>query len=215
MSINKLFLLEIKELKYNRLKLLEIFNQVKSYARVKGLPWNSNDSLEIDDANCIVIQYGDYMIADPSKKSLSCNLLAFPYIQNLVNRLNFSHEISPGNVDILWYRKGASFQPHVDHYAASTMMFPIDPEDADAPIDFYYEKSIALEQGVAQHFGNVLTDKNIIYSHQYSTSYPTIFNSHWIHGVKNVSRDRVYFRIRINENFSSIKEKYKQGTLLK
>jgi hypothetical protein len=214
MSIEKLFLLEVREIEYDRLKLLEIFNQVKSRARIKGLPWSADTPVDINTADCVVIQYGDHMMADPTQSHLSCNLLDYDYIGQLVKRLNFSHEISAGNLDILWYRTGASFEPHVDHYAHSTMMFPILPDDAGAPIDFYYKADLALQKGTAQNFNSILTDKDIIYTHRYSTHYPTIFNSHWVHGVKNVPNERVYLRIRINEDFNSIFKKYKNGVLL-
>jgi hypothetical protein len=211
------YLIEILELKYDRNVLLEIFNQSKEYARLKGLKWRETPKslVEIEKATSVVIQYGDYMMLDSNKSNLSYNFLQHDYIKNLVNNLNFSHEITPGNIDIIWYRPGFEFEPHTDHYAASTMMWPIFPEDGGQPIDFYYKKDLEIKKGEAAEFKNKVSLEDIIYTHNYSTTYPTIFNSHWIHGIRKVANERAFLRLRINENFESIVEKYKNGKLIK
>lgn len=206
--------LEIKELVYDRLELLKIFEQTKTFARVKGLPWRNRPDkvVSTENAKCVVIQHGEHMMLDESKKDLSCNLLKFPYIEQLVSRLNFEHKITAGNVDIIWYRPGFKFEPHTDNYAYSTMMWPIVPEDGGAPVDFYHREGIEIK--IPGEY-KMLTDNDITLTHYYSTEYPTVFNSHVIHGVREVKYERAYFRLRINEDFISIREKYKNGKLLK
>lgn len=206
-------IIELTELTYDKSKLLEIFEQTKQYARVKGLPWRDrpNRVAEVSDAKCVVIQHGDHMMLDNTKADLSCNLLEFDYIKSLVSRLNFSHKITPGNVDIIWYRPGFKFEPHTDNYAYSTMMWPIIPDDGGAPIDFYYKAGVEIK--IPGEY-KMLSDTDIALTHYYSTSYPTIFNSHAIHGVRSVNTERAYFRLRINESFADLSRKYKTGELI-
>lgn len=207
-------ILELTDFNYDRLKLLEVFEKTKHLARVKGLPWRDRPTkvLTVENAKCVVIQYGEHMMLDQNKTDLSCNLLEFPYVSELVNRLNFSHKITPGNVDIIWYRPGFKFDPHTDNYAYSTMMWPIIPEDGGAPLDVYYRQGVEIT--IPGEY-KMLNDSDIVLTHYYSTTYPTIFNSHMIHGIKAVENERAYFRLRINESFESIVNKYKNGNLLK
>lgn len=210
-------ILEIPELCYDRQVLLDVFEQCKGYGRLKGLKWRETPKQLIDfqEAKCVVIQYGENMMLDGSKTNLSYNFLQHQYLKDIMQQLNFTHEISAANIDMIWYRPGFEFEPHVDHYAASTMMWPIIPESGGAPIDFYYSDKVKLEAGVAAGFKDTITIDNLIHTHYYSTTFPTIFNSHWIHGIRKVDHQRVYLRLRINEAFDSIVQKYNSGTLIK
>lgn len=211
-----LFLLEIPEMQFDRTQLLEIFNHAKPYARLKGLVWKKKPTLltSIDNAKCVVIQFGEYMMLDKNKTDLSYNFLQHSYIKDMMKRLKFNHEITAGNIDIIWYRPGFRFEPHVDHYASSTMMWPIFPADGGAPIDFYYNENVKIEAGVAAGLEGIITEKDLIHTHYYNTTYPTIFNSHWIHGVRPITEERAYLRLRINESFESIVNKYNKKELV-
>ena len=58
--------LELKELPYDRLKLVEIFEETKKYSRVKGLPWDSiRGYIKAEDCDCVTIQADDHMIFNP------------------------------------------------------------------------------------------------------------------------------------------------------
>ena len=216
MNLNN-FILEIPELVYDQKELVSIFDQCKPYGRIKGLKWRKKPRkiVSIEDATCLVIQYGENMMLDLSKKDLSYDLLQHSYIKNIIEKFNFSHRIDSGNIDILWYRSGFEFEPHVDHYAAATMMWPIIPATGGAPIDFYSLDKVKYTPGEAGGFRDILNADDIIYTHYYNTTFPTIFNSHWIHGVRRIDHERVYLRLRINESFDSIVKKYKNGTLIK
>jgi hypothetical protein len=211
------FILELPELVYSRQELEDIFNQCKQFGRLKGLKWREKPRtlIELDQATCLVIQYGDNMMLDESKNNLSYNFMQHDCIRNVVKRLNFNHAISPSNIDMLWYRPGFEFEPHVDHYAAATMMWPIIPESGGAPIDFYHNDKVTFTPGEPAAFKDIITTDDLIYTHYYNTTYPTIFNSHQIHGVRTVDHVRVYLRLRINEAFDSIVQKYNSGTLIK
>lgn len=207
---------------YDRTILLDIFNQAKPYARIKGLGWRDNGILKQWDpatAPAAVIYSGDYMNIDPTKKDLNYDFLQHSYIRKIVEEINFDKPINSNNIDIVWYRPGFEFEPHIDHYALSTLMWPIVPEDGGAPIDFYYNSNIDLnafiQSGKPAGFKNQVTDADIIDTHYYSTTSPTIFNSLWIHGVRPVKEERAYLRLRINESFQSILRKHLTGTLIR
>lgn len=210
------YILEVQQLPYSRQELLSIFRHSKSYARLKGLKWRDRPKhlTSIEMATCLVIQYGENMMLDSSKSNLSYDFMQHEYIRNMMEKLNFSHKITAENIDIIWYRPGFEFEPHVDHYAAATMMWPIIPETGGAPIDFYHSDKVVLEPGKPAGFKDIISKDDLIHSHYYSTEFPTIFNSHWIHGVRKVDHVRVYLRLRINESFESIVQKYKNGTLV-
>lgn len=211
------FLLEIPQLQFDRQQLLKIFNHAKPYARLKGLVWREKPSslISVDNATCLVIQFGEYLMLDNNKTDLSYDFLQHNCIKDIMKPLKFNHKITARNIDIIWYRPGFTFEPHVDHYAASTMMWPIFPADGGAPIDFYYNKDVKLEAGVAAGLAGIITEKDLIHTHYYNTTYPTIFNSHWIHGVRPVTEERAYLRLRINESFESIVDKYNNKALVK
>jgi hypothetical protein len=208
------FLLELTQLTYDRNKLKEIFNSVKSYARIKGLPWRGKPGVNLDTekAKCLVIQYGDHMMLDSTKSHLSYNLLENDYIKSLVSKINFGHRITENNIDIIWYRPGFVFEPHTDSYSHSTLMWPIYPDSGGAPIDFYEKEGVEIK--LPCEYKNIVSDSDIVYTHFYSTSYPTVFNSHKIHGVKSVNEERVYLRLRLNESFEDLMKKYKDGELI-
>jgi hypothetical protein len=208
------YLLELTELSYDRSQLKDIFDAVKSHARIKGLPWRGKPGVNLDTekAKCLVIQHGEHMMLDSTKAHLSYNLLTNDYIKSLVSKINFGHKITEHNIDIIWYRPGFVFEPHTDAYSHSTLMWPIYPDGGGAPIDFYHRDGIEIK--LPGEYKNIVTDNDIIYTHYYSTEYPTVFNSHRIHGVKSVNEDRVYLRLRLNESFDELLTKYKNGELI-
>lgn len=207
---------------YDRRVLLDVFEQAKPYARIKGLGWQDNSHLQawtVATAPAVVIYSGDYMNIDAGKKDLNYDFLQHRYIRTLVEQINLEKPINKNNIDIVWYRPGFCFEPHIDHYAMSTLMWPIVPEDGGAPIDFYYKSNIDLnafiKAGKPAGFKNQVTEADIIDTHYYSTTSPTIFNSLWIHGVRPVKEERAYLRLRINEPYETILRKHLTGTLIR
>lgn len=207
---------------YDRKALVDIFEQAKPYARIKGLGWRDNSELkawDVSSAPAVVIYSGEYMNIDEARKNLNYDFLQHRYIRQLVECINLNQRINKNNIDIVWYRPGFAFEPHIDHYAKSTLMWPIVPEDGGAPIDFYYRSDIDLvpliKSGKPAGFSNIVTDDDIIHTHYYSTTRPTVFNSLWIHGVRPVKEERVYLRLRINESYESLLNKHLTGTLIR
>lgn len=200
-------ILEIPEITYDKNELLKIYEQVKNYARVKYLPWSKTPSefIKNDESKALTIQYNDHGIRNPSDCNGGVNLLDFKYIRNLFSRFNL--KIHPENVSMLIYKEGYIFKPHVDGWAASVLMFPIISTSA---IDFYHEKDMQFESYKEYSMGY---DK-IIYSHYYKDASPTFFNSHIIHGVKPTTGFQVKLKVNLNEDFCSIRERYKDGPLV-
>jgi hypothetical protein len=215
------YVIEVNDLPYDRQQLVDIFEQAKPFARIKGLGWRNYEQIKlppVEQSAAVVIYSGDYMNLDPNRH-LNYNFLNHKYIKEMVQRLRFDHPITPNNIDMVWYRPGFEFEPHIDHYALSTMMWPVLPEDGGAPIDFYYNSDIDLQPLIKARkpagFKNQVSQEHIIETHYYSTSVPTIFNSVWIHGVRPVAQERIYLRLRINERFESLVSKIKNKTLVR
>lgn len=200
--------LEIPEITYDKFELLKIYEQVKDHARVKYLPWSktpNNEFVKPDEAKAVTIQYNDHEIRNPSEHGKGVNLLDFEYIRDLFS--NFNLKIHPASISMMIYKEGYVFKPHVDGWAASVLMFPIISTSA---IDFYHEKGMQFES----YKEYPIDYDKIIYSHYYNDIHPTIFNSHIIHGVKPTTDFQVKLKVNLNEDFYSIRERYKAGILL-
>jgi hypothetical protein len=206
-------ILEIPEIQYDKAELFKIYEQVKHHARVKYLPWveTPKEFKKIEDSRGAVIQCGDHEIRNPEYFGKGVNLLDFDYIKKIAERFRFKHPVYPGNVAILIYKENFIFKPHVDGYANSVVMLPIVVSETPSPIDFYHQPNMVFEQ-YKEYDG--IPDDSLIYSHQYSDNYATIFNSHVIHGVKPTTGFQVRLKININEPFESVREKYKNGELV-
>ena len=201
-------LLELPELTYDRSKLVEVFEQTKEYSRVKSLIWSTPSKNSIVSAKNVVIQSHDYMILKEEEQGKGINLLDFQYIKELVDRLDIP--VNHTNLDIMWNRPGFRFWPHVDRWAASVFVWPILADGEFNPIDFYnYSGEIIQDREYRQ-----LTDSDIALTHSYSDKHATVFNSHLVHGVRTVKNHRVFLRLRINEELSSIRHRYLNNKLI-
>jgi hypothetical protein len=203
-------ILELPELSYDKSKLNDIFETVKSYARVKSLPWIiPTTAQDAATARNVVIQSHDYMIMNNEDHGKGTSLLAIPYIREIMDKLNF--EIIDPHLDIMWNRPGFKFFPHTDGWAKSVFVWPIFSDGDYNPIDFYnYEDDVIINK----EYKN-LTSGDIFYTHHYSDCYPTVFNSHLIHGVDLVKNHRIFLRLRSDIPFSELRKKYHDKTLFK
>jgi hypothetical protein len=203
-------ILEIPEVSYDKNKLLEIYEQVKDYARVKYLPWRETpkEFIQKDNSKALVIQHTDNEIRNPNEFGKGANLLEFSYIRELTERFNFNRKIVSSDISMIVYKDGFTFKPHADGHAACVVMFPI---IVSSYIDFYHESNMVFES--YKEYDKMDYDK-IVHSHYYNETYATIFNSHVIHGVKPTKGFQVKLKINMNEQFHSVREKYKNGTLV-
>jgi hypothetical protein len=140
-------------------------------------------------------------------------LSEYTEISELLEKFNFDVPLNKNDIDLLSYDPGFTFHPHTDHFMQCGIMFPILPEDGDAPIIFYENEDIEVVP--RKNYSGIVTENDIAYKHYYSTKHPTLFNGRTIHGVGTVSKTRVYLRFKIlNQSFDSIIEKNKKGKLI-
>jgi hypothetical protein len=200
--------LELPELVYDRNKLVDIFEEVKPYARVKSLAWAQPSLNSTAAAKNVVIQSHDYMMLKEEEQGGGANLLDFPYIRELVARLDV--EVNHTNLDIMWNRPGFRFWPHVDRWAASVFVWPILSDGEFNPADYYNYSGELVPDSEYRH----LTEADIAYTHNYSNEYATVGNSHIVHGVRLVKNNRIFLRLRTDTPFEVIREKYHNGSLI-
>lgn len=204
--------LELHQIEYDKNELVKIYEEVKEKSRVKYLPWRETpkEFTKRENAKALILQYDDHEIRNPADHRKGVNLLQFDYIKQLVSKFNFDHEIHAGHITMLIYNDNFVFKPHVDGYAKSVVMFPIILPPIPSPVDFYeYDQSYEINREFD------IDEDRIAYTHYYSDINPTIFNSHLVHGVRSTTGFQVKMKININEDFSSILEKYKNGTLIR
>lgn len=207
------FVLDLPELAYDISELRKVFDATKDKARTKTLKYREVGNLtkNPDDANCVVIAAGiEYFgTAEPR-----VNLLEFDYIKNIVDRLNLEEKVQPEHIDINWTRSGFIFEPHVDDWAWSNIMWLITPAETSAPIDYYRKDNIEIPKNQQYGFFN-LTDDDILYTHYYKEYCPTVTNGLWPHGVRRTDNERILLRLKIHEPFSLLYKKYKAGRLIR
>lgn len=141
-------------------------------------------------------------------------LLEYPEIAELASLFSFDRPLHPRSVDILVYEPGYVFAPHVDFYMYCGIMFPIMPDDGGEPIDFYEKEG--LDRKRATGYAKELKESDIVYSYNYSTMHPSMFNGLTIHGVREVKQRRIFLRFKIvDETFQSVIRKQQLGKFIK
>lgn len=202
--------LEISEIEYDKSELVKIYEKVKQYERIKKR--NGYNYPEGFVSKTRVIQFDDHNIPNPEDFGKSVNFLDFDYIRSITNRFNFNSKIYPGQITMISYADGFTFPPHVDGtQATSVIMLPFICPPEPIKLDFYHEDGLEYVP-----FANYvdMDDSKIFYTHTYSETNPTIFNSQIIHGIKPTSGLNVRLKINIPELFSVVRQKYRSKTLV-
>ena len=135
-----------------------------------------------------------------------------PCIKELLDRWYFKDTLDNLDVDVLIYPTNYNLKPHVDAVMKCGIMYPIYP-NKPAPIDFYRcPQGKILAPG--QEY-DVDKETDLIYSYQYSSKHPSMFNGgSVIHGVTTSGQERVFLRIKVmNMDFQEIIEANKVGKL--
>jgi hypothetical protein len=142
------------------------------------------------------------------------NLIDYEEIHEIIDLFNFEFPLGPEEVDIIHYDIGFSFPPHTDPYMKAGIMFPILPDNGGSPISFYEKEGISVEP--RKDYTNLISEKDILYTHHYSTVHPTLFSSYSIHSVDKTTQERVYLKLKIcKETFEDLVQKHQKGLLLK
>ena len=200
---------EINEVTYIKEELEEIYNQHKH----------------------LVMNFGDYMqVLHPEKREFKGrpgmnavgilkqgkSWLDFPVIKKYVDMFNWEVYPKPDHIDMLHYDVGYKFHPHTDHYMNLAIMFPILPSQDITPISFFSREGIEPERDINYQKKYGWTDDDIDYLHHYSMKHPTMFNGMAVHGVPEITQERVILRMKcLGETYDSAIEKLKAGTFVK
>lgn len=203
------FHVEIDEVTYDRQELEDLYQQHKH----------------------LVMNFGDYMqFLHPEKREFKGrpgmnavgilregkSWLDFPVIKKYVDMFNWDIYPGPDHIDMLHYDVGYKFHPHTDHFMNLAIMFPILPANDITPISFFSREGIEPERNINYEKKYGWTDDDIDYLHHYSMEHPTMFNGMAVHGVPEITQERVILRMKcLGETYDSAIEKLKAGTFVK
>lgn len=126
-----------------------------------------------------------------------------PVIKALLSPWAFYPELGPHDVDVLIYPARYTLKAHTDKYMGCGIMYPILPALAPAGINFYNPPpDQPLAKGTEY---TVSVTRDLIYSHNYGTEHPAMFNGQVIHDVRNGPDIRVFLRVKLcNYSFQEI-----------
>jgi hypothetical protein len=204
------------EISYDRESLKDWYDDVKQYRNDFGTVMNRlrEESNATSLSHNKKFQMGLFDTID-SKGFINKHVIEYDIIKSLVNKFNFDIPLQSQDVDILIYKPGYIFHPHVDFHMHCGIMFPILPDDGAAPIDFYNMPIEATWERAAGYSRWIKPERDLIYSYHYSLNHPSMFNGDVIHGVKNNDKERVFLRFKcLNMTFNSVIEKAKRGMLI-
>jgi len=205
------------EILYNREELKQWYDQVKEFRNDFGSVMNRlrDESSSSNLSHNKKFQTGLFDTID-SKGQIDKHVIEYEPIKKLVDRFNFDVPLQAQDVDVLIYKPGYVFHPHVDFHMHCGIMFPILPDEDAAPIDFYRIPSEAQWERAAGYSRWIKPERDLIYSYYYSLEYPSMFNGDVIHGVKNNDKERVFLRFKcLNMTFHDVIEKAKNGNFLR
>ena len=84
------------------------------------------------------------------------------------------------------------------------------------PISFFSREGHDPERNVNYQKKYGWTDDDIDYLHHYSMEHPTMFNGMAVHGVPEITQERVILRMKcLGETYDPAIEKLKAGTFVK
>ena len=204
------------EISYDREELKSWFESVREYSDDFGLVLNRQrtESTSKNLTHDKSFQHGLFDTIDTFGK-INKHIVEFETISKLVNKFNFGDVLDPTNVDVLIYKPGYVFHPHVDFHMYCGIMFPIYPDKDASPIDFYRLPEGETWQRAKGYGGSIKRERDLNYSYHYSLKHPSMFNGHVIHGVRNNDKERVFLRLKcLNMTFHQVIEKTLTGNFI-
>lgn len=197
---------------YDILELQTLYQELKHLRRPTGLYLGgAPTTVKLAAANRLQSQIKLDSIHVLGNDHTSCDLTTYSLIKNIIEK--FTIDIKPRLVDINCFSPNFEFMPHTDQVKC-TIMIPIVPQDGGAPINFYHREGVVPEP--ATDYRKILTDKDIIFRHNYSVVHPTIINQRQIHGVSKLDHERVYLRFKLEDYYyEELVELDKKGMLIK
>jgi hypothetical protein len=205
------------EITYDRAELKDWFESVRQYRndfgsvlnrfRKERNPSNLSHGKEFQDGLFDTIDTAGF---------IGKHVKEFEPIKKLVDRFNFDQPLTGPDVDILIYKPGYVFKPHVDYHMHCGIMFPIYPDEGASPIDFYRLPEGETWERAKGYAQAINADRDLIYSYHYSLTHPSMFNGDVIHGVRNNDKERVFLRLKcLSMTFQQVIDKVNEGKLIK
>ncbi len=132
----------------------------------------------------------------------------YPEIQELLNK--FKIKFKKEHVILSHYDVGFYLRPHTDHACKCSIMFPILPDDGDAPLVFHDVKG---DYTIATDY--IDFKDNIDYKVYYNMKHPTMFTTQVPHSVAEVKVERIYLKFMVFDyTFEQLIEMHKKGELI-
>jgi hypothetical protein len=204
------------EIFYDREELKSWFESVRQYRNDFGLVLNRQrkESTSNDLTHDKSFQHSLFDTIDTVGK-INKYIVEFEPISKLVKKFNFDPKLNPQDVDVLIYKPGYVFQPHVDFHMNCGIMFPIYPDTGASPIDFYRMPEGETWQRAKGYGSSINLERDLNYSYHYSLKHPSMFNGNVIHGVRNNDKERVFLRLKcLNMTFQQVIEKTRAGNFI-
>lgn len=200
------------EITYDREELKEWYESVRQYRRdYADVMNNVTDSTLSHNKQ---FGYRSFQTIDTFSKT-GKHIMEFEPIQKLVNRFNFDQPLIGHAVDIMIYHPGFWFRPHVDYHMHCGIMFPILPDTDPEPIDFYKLPPGAVWERAGDYTKDIVPERDLLYSYNYSMTHPSLFNGDTIHGVRKVKQERVFLRLKcLSMTFDQVVAKAKDGKFI-
>jgi len=204
------------EITYDREELKAWYESVKHYRNDFGSVMNRlrDISGSTSLSHTKKFQTGLFDTVD-SKGFIDKHIIEYEPIKKLVDKFNFDIPLQGQDVDVLIYKPGYVFKPHVDFHMHCGIMFPILPDEGASPIDFYRMPPEAKWERAAGYLQWINPERDLEYSYYYSLKHPSMFNGDVIHGVKNNDKERVFLRFKcLSMTFHDVIEKTKNGNFI-
>lgn len=210
--MNNEFVFTIPSIRYDPKFLMDYVNDLKPYRRIKILPWRNLEEyqqklkgISIDDPKIpasVVTNRNDFIVST-DQNNLNYDFSKDSFINNILNKTELKdNEVH--NIEIVYYKKDYIFHPHTDAAIKCKIMMPASLESNEiTPVDFYTLKQGEVKIGTEYQYQDV----DLTYKYRYSNSMPSVINTHSIHGVEKMLRDRTMITIGLLIDFETFYKK--------
>ncbi len=204
------------EITYDREELKEWFESVRQYRKDFGSVLNRfrKERNPTNLSHTKEFQAGLFDTIDTAGE-IGKHVKDFDPVKKLVQRFNFDVPLTGPDVDVLIYKPGYVFHPHVDFHMHCGIMFPIYPDEGASPIDFYQLPEGETWERAKGYSQAIKLERDLLYSYHYSLKHPSMFNGDTIHGVRNNEKERVFLRLKcLSMTFNDVIKRASEGKFI-
>lgn len=200
------------EITYDREELKAWYESVRQYRNDYAAVMNTDVGTGLSHNK--QFGYRSFQTIDTYAKN-GLHIMDYEPIQKLVKQFNFDRPLEGREVDVMIYHPGFHFKPHVDYHMHCGIMFPILPDVGAEPIDFYKLPEGEVWERAKDYEKQIVAERDLLYSYEYSMTHPSMFNGDTIHGVRRVKQERVFLRFKcLSMTFDQVIEKAKAGKFI-